>query len=80
MPTSIKYKTDRLRLKIDYLWETRKEKLFADLSARATRRFPKIAYWITIGVGVQNIADDEMVFEVPYMDVLNRQFLRTEDL
>lgn len=68
----------KLKETIQYKTATWREKLFADLAARATRRFPRIAYWITLTVGARNIEDDEVVFEVPFMDVLNRQFIKTK--
>lgn len=68
----------RFKETIQYEIATRKEKLFADLAARATRRFPRVAYWITLTVGARNIEDDEVVFDVPFMDVLNRQFCKTK--
>lgn len=57
-----------------------KERLFANLAARATARFPKTTYWIAQAVGAENIYDDEDVFAVPHIDVLHRQFLRTKGL
>ena len=67
-----------LYYKIDMLRHSWRERLFADLAARATRKFPKVAYWITLTVGARNIQDDEVVFEVPFMDVLHRQFIQTD--
>lgn len=70
---------DKILIKIDRLRYQWKELLCADLAARATRRFPRVAYWVTLTVGARNIADDEVVFDVPFMDVLNRQFHKTKD-
>jgi hypothetical protein len=67
----LRYEADRLR-------RVGPELLYADLAARVTRRFPRVAYWMTQAVGARNIEDDEVVFDVSFMDVLSRQFLKTK--
>jgi len=73
-----KIRKDDIQYKIENLRHNWKDLLCADAAARVTKRLPRISYWVALTVGVRNIADDEVVPDVTFMDVIHRQFLRID--
>jgi hypothetical protein len=64
---------DWTRYRIGQTMNEWRDNICTNLAYRITTKFPRMAYWVALIVGVRNIHDDETVPDVPHMTVLRRQ-------